>query len=152
MCHVSHVTCHMSPVTCLKNNLHLNFFLLLFIHKKIDKVVELFGGGSVIDGAHPIYFLLCCKIVCNCVIRLCTLSSRVHNRIHFSLLCCQATPDYQSVLYLIFCQDAVVFKPSGCSSVEAVLTVSAIMRLLSAALSLVLASTVAAQVKTSSLP
>ena len=100
----------------------------------------------------PTYFLLCCKIVCSCVIRLCTSSSRGHNRTHFCLPCCQATPDYGCVLYLIFWTDAVLFKPSGRPSVEAVLTVSAIMRLFSAALSLALASTVAAQVKISSLP
>ena len=39
-CHVSCVTCHMSHVTC-------HFFFLL------DKVLELIGGGSVINGATP---------------------------------------------------------------------------------------------------
>ena len=60
MCHVSHVTCHLSPVVC-------NFFLhLIIIQKKyikniyimlqkiLDKVVELVGGGSVINGAYPV--------------------------------------------------------------------------------------------------
>ena len=45
MCHVSHVMCHMSGVAC-----HIHFFLLLFS----DKMLELVGGGSVINGAYPI--------------------------------------------------------------------------------------------------
>ena len=40
---MSRVTCHMSHVTC-----HFFFFL--------DKVVELIGGGSVINGAYPVQF------------------------------------------------------------------------------------------------
>ena len=55
ICHVSPVTCHLSPVTCQKN---------IFIYKKkispsqkLDKVVELVGGGSVINGAYPVQFL-----------------------------------------------------------------------------------------------
>ena len=78
-CHLSHVTCHLSHVKRKKN---LFFFLLkksfkksikvsfvtsgsrgfsvfaLYIYfnlqKKLDKVVELVGGGSVINGAYPI--------------------------------------------------------------------------------------------------
>ena len=42
----SHVTCHLSRVTC-----HMYFF---FPEKKLDKVVELVGGGSVINGAYPV--------------------------------------------------------------------------------------------------
>ena len=61
-CQVSGVTCHVSPVTC-----HLSHVVkkkLLFILKKIykkklslkkfDKVVELVGGGSVINKADPV--------------------------------------------------------------------------------------------------
>ena len=62
MCHVSGVTRHMSRVTC-----HI-FFLnkkkegkkerekkLFFILKnKLENVVELGGGGSVINGAYPV--------------------------------------------------------------------------------------------------
>ena len=40
-CHVSRVACHVSHVTC-------NFFFI------IDKVVELVGLGSVINGAYPV--------------------------------------------------------------------------------------------------
>ena len=43
-CHVSHVTCHVSHVTC-----HMSH-----VKKKFDKVVELVGGGSVINGAYPV--------------------------------------------------------------------------------------------------
>ena len=60
MCHVSPVTCHMSRVTgCIKkilfkknNDNHItNFF---YPKKKLDKVVKLVGGGSVINGAYPV--------------------------------------------------------------------------------------------------
>ena len=42
----SHTMCHVSPFTC-------HFFSSL---KKLDKVVELVGGGSVINKAYPINF------------------------------------------------------------------------------------------------
>ena len=51
------VTCHMSRVTC-----HMSFFSFFFLVKKsknlkkMDKVVELVGGGSVINGAYPSSF------------------------------------------------------------------------------------------------
>ena len=55
MCHVSPVTSHLSLVTChlwhVKKKRRKVFFLSL---KKLDKVVELVGGGSVINGAYPI--------------------------------------------------------------------------------------------------
>ena len=40
------VRCHVSGVTC-----QVSCFLLLFFFK----VVELVGGGSVINGAYPVY-------------------------------------------------------------------------------------------------
>ena len=43
--HVSHVTCHVSGVRC-------KVFLFVFY-----KVGDLVGGGSVINGAHPVLFL-----------------------------------------------------------------------------------------------
>ena len=46
MCQVSGVTCQVLRVRC-----HMSFFLLLLF---FDKVVELVGGGSVINGAYPI--------------------------------------------------------------------------------------------------
>ena len=46
MCHMSCVTCHVSGLTC-----HL-----IKKYKKVDKVVELVGGGSVINRAYPVYF------------------------------------------------------------------------------------------------
>ena len=62
MCHVSRVTCHVSYVMCHLSHVKIYF---LFIYKKIkkklnslkklDKVVELVGGGSVISRAYPIY-------------------------------------------------------------------------------------------------
>ena len=45
MCHVSCVTCHVSNVTCHKEKEKNN---------KIDKVVELVGQGSAINGAYPV--------------------------------------------------------------------------------------------------
>ena len=41
-CHMSYVTCHVSHVMC-----HMS-------HLVLDKVVELVGGGSVINGAYPV--------------------------------------------------------------------------------------------------
>ena len=46
---MSHVMCHVSHVTFF---FFLSFFILLFL----DKVVKLVGGGSVINGAYPVYF------------------------------------------------------------------------------------------------
>ena len=52
---LSHVTCHMSPITCnVSHDLFYNICLLLkknynFFFYKWDKVVELVGGGSVIN-------------------------------------------------------------------------------------------------------
>ena len=53
MCHVSCVTCHVSPVT--GHGAHVIFYLFFFltkksIKKKLDNVVELVDGGSVING------------------------------------------------------------------------------------------------------
>ena len=44
MCHVSCVTCQVSGVTC-----HVSRVTCFF-----DRVVELVGGGSVINGAYPV--------------------------------------------------------------------------------------------------
>ena len=60
MCHVSCVKCRLSPVTCqnnffLHNKIYItDFFLSL---KKLDKVVELVGGGSVLNGAYPVLLM-----------------------------------------------------------------------------------------------
>ena len=43
-CHVSHVMCHTSCVTCHVSHV---FSIIIFL----DKVLELVGGGSVINGA-----------------------------------------------------------------------------------------------------
>ena len=51
-CHVSHVTCHMSNVIC-----HMSQFILFYLFLILDTVVKLSGGGSVINGAYPVYFL-----------------------------------------------------------------------------------------------
>ena len=45
MCHVSHVRCHVSGVRCQVSNI----IIISFVYK----VVELVGGGSVINGAYP---------------------------------------------------------------------------------------------------
>ena len=52
---MSHVMCQVSGVTC-----HMTFFILnLFF----DKVLELVGRGSVINGAYPVLcsFFCCCR-------------------------------------------------------------------------------------------
>ena len=57
---VSHVTCHVSHVTCHVSTVILFFYIFLDkkkknnLHKNLDKVVELVGGGSVINGAYPV--------------------------------------------------------------------------------------------------
>ena len=63
MCHVSCVMCHVSHVTCHMSKYYfLTFFYLKKIYgfslylKKLDKVVELVGGESVINGAYPVKF------------------------------------------------------------------------------------------------
>ena len=55
MCHTSRVTCHMSRVTCHLSPVTCNFFFSN-LKKKLDKVVELVGGVSVINGAYPVKF------------------------------------------------------------------------------------------------
>ena len=47
-CPASGVRCHVSGVTC-------NFFFYLFFF--FDKAVKLVGGGSVINGAYPVWFI-----------------------------------------------------------------------------------------------
>ena len=56
-CHVSYVMCHMSYVMCHMSYVILFIYLLLFFFIFLDKVVKLFGGGSVISGAYPVYFI-----------------------------------------------------------------------------------------------
>ena len=53
--HMSCVTCHVSPVTCYLF-IYLFFYQIIIILslKKLDKRVELVGGGSVINGAYPV--------------------------------------------------------------------------------------------------
>ena len=52
ICHVSPVTCHLSRVTChLSKNI---LYIKKNPQKKLDKVVELVGGGSVINGTFPV--------------------------------------------------------------------------------------------------
>ena len=54
---MSHVTCHVSPVT-LKIKIKEIIPIFFIIQKKLDKVVELVGGGSVINGATPSSFII----------------------------------------------------------------------------------------------
>ena len=56
MCLVSCVTCHVSPVTCQIIIIIIIFFFLVFFSplKEIDQVVELVGGGFLINGAYPV--------------------------------------------------------------------------------------------------
>ena len=52
MCHVSCVTCHVSHIT--RFFLIYTYIYIFCLFKKSDKVVELVGGGSVINGAYPV--------------------------------------------------------------------------------------------------
>ena len=58
MCHMSHVTCHMSHVTYHMSHVtcHLSHVtkILINLKKKEEKVAELVGRGSVINGAYPV--------------------------------------------------------------------------------------------------
>ena len=51
--HLSHVMCHMYlvMVTC-----HVSHVMCQVSHIFFYKVVELVGGGCVINGAYPVYF------------------------------------------------------------------------------------------------
>ena len=53
---MSHITCHVSPVTCHLSHVNKKIYILFLSFKKIDKVVEIVGGGSVINGAYPVSF------------------------------------------------------------------------------------------------
>ena len=67
-CHVPCVTCHLSCVSCQVSRVtcHMSFFFSSFfiqkinikkiLKNKLDNVVELVGGGSVINGAYPSSF------------------------------------------------------------------------------------------------
>ena len=59
MCHVSRVTCHVSDVMCHVSGVTcqvsgVSCFFCFFVVVFLDKVVELVGGGSVINGAYPV--------------------------------------------------------------------------------------------------
>ena len=49
---MSHVVCHVFSVTCQVSGVMCNIFFLFY------NVVELVGGGSVINGTFPVYFLI----------------------------------------------------------------------------------------------
>ena len=50
MCHMSHVTCQVSVVRCHVS--HDIFSSNIYVYIFWDKLVELFGGGSVNNGAN----------------------------------------------------------------------------------------------------
>ena len=62
MCHVSRFTCHVSCVTRHIPPVKIIFFhnnlFFSILKQKFDKVVELVGGGSVINRVYPVYFSL----------------------------------------------------------------------------------------------
>ena len=61
---MSTVTCHLSFVTCHLPHVYFIFIFIFIIkkiyiyseEKKLDVVVELVGGGFVINGAYPVKF------------------------------------------------------------------------------------------------
>ena len=59
-CHVSHLRCQVSgvrgQVVYIYIYIYLFYFIYFFLGGGGAKVVELFGGGSVIDGAYHNYF------------------------------------------------------------------------------------------------
>ena len=52
--HVSHITSHMLHVRCHVS--HITFDMSFFPSPFFRQMVELFGGGSVINGAYPVQF------------------------------------------------------------------------------------------------
>ena len=56
MCHLSHVTCKkkLFYIFLYKNNKEEEEKYIYYPSEKLDKVVELIGGGSVINGAYPV--------------------------------------------------------------------------------------------------
>ena len=54
MCHVSCVMCHVSHVNCHLSHVNKKNYIFFNPLKKLDKVVELVGGVSVINGAYPV--------------------------------------------------------------------------------------------------
>ena len=59
--HVSCVTCHMSHVTC-----HVSHDTIIF-SSSLDKVVNLIGGGPVINGAYHVQFFGIFLLVSACM-------------------------------------------------------------------------------------
>ena len=57
--HLSHIRCPVSGVRCQVSGVRckVSFYFYFF---SSDKVVELVGGGSVINGAYPVQFLHAC--------------------------------------------------------------------------------------------
>ena len=55
MCHVSHFTCHVSLITC-----HIFFLIKKISLKKLDKGVELVGGGLLSTGPTLSSLYVCC--------------------------------------------------------------------------------------------
>ena len=53
MCHMSHVTCPVLHVAC-NMQYFIFYFKFFFLIKDMDKVVELVGEESIINGAYPI--------------------------------------------------------------------------------------------------
>ena len=65
--HVSHVRCQMSGVRCHVSGVTCFFvFFFFFSSSFLDKVVKLVGGGSVINGALPVLFILIGSKTCKC--------------------------------------------------------------------------------------
>ena len=60
--YVSRVTCHLSRVTCHLLHVKIFIFYIFYIKKKslkkVDKMVELVGGGSFIYEAYLVQFIL----------------------------------------------------------------------------------------------
>ena len=53
MCHISCVRCQVSGIKCQVPGFMCQIFFLFFFYK----LVGLVGGGSVINGAYPVYFI-----------------------------------------------------------------------------------------------
>ena len=62
MCHVSRVTSQKKVFTCIY--LYFVYYIYIFL-LFVDKVVELVGGGSVINGAYPVYFQIFSCNICD---------------------------------------------------------------------------------------
>ena len=58
MCHMSCVTCHVSNVRCQVSGVRCQVSSVTFFSLFLDSMEKLLSGGSAINGAYPVQFIL----------------------------------------------------------------------------------------------